>query len=64
MSTTISYVRDDGLPIAIRGGGHSAPAHLQSKMPLVINLSRHLNGAMIDVEKQLARWWRCYLGNC
>ena len=50
----IKYARGSGLPIAIRGGGHSPSGASSSENGLVIDLSRYLNGATIDVEKQLA----------
>ena len=50
----IKYARDRGLPIAIRGGGHNASGASSIENGLVIDLSRYLNGVMIDAEKQLA----------
>ncbi|KAK2466421.1 hypothetical protein APHAL10511_002063 [Amanita phalloides] len=50
----ISHARDNGLAIAIRGGGHSTSAASSDEGGLVIDLSRYLNGVTIDAEKKLA----------
>ncbi|KAG6824886.1 hypothetical protein H0H87_010821, partial [Tephrocybe sp. NHM501043] len=49
----IAYARTSGLPIAIRGGGHSPAAASSSEGGLVIDLSRYLNEARVDPEKQV-----------
>ena len=49
----IAYARENCLPIAIRGGGHST-AGASSTEGLVIDLSRHLNTVEIDAENKLA----------
>lgn len=49
----IAYAKSNGLPIAIRGGGHSASGASSSEGGLVIDLSRYLNGARADAEKKL-----------
>ena len=54
VALAIKYARDGGLPIAIRGGGHSAAGGSSIENGLVIDLSRYLNGVTIDAEKQLA----------
>jgi FAD/FMN-containing dehydrogenase len=40
----IKFAKDNKLPIAIRGGGHSCAAASSSENGIVIDLSRHLNG--------------------
>ena len=54
VALAIKYARDSGLPIAIRGGGHSAAGASSIENGLVIDLSRYLNGVTIAAEKQLA----------
>lgn len=54
MALAIKYARDTGLPIAIRGGGHSPAGSSSIENGLVIDLSRYLNGVTIDAEKKLA----------
>lgn len=54
IALAIKYAREEKLPIAIRGGGHSAAGASSTEGGLVIDLSRYLNGARIDVEKKLA----------
>ena len=54
VALAIKYARDTGLPIAIRGGGHSAAGASSIENGLVIDLSRYLNGVSIDAEKKLA----------
>jgi len=51
----IKYARDNGSPIAIRGGGHSPSGSSSTEGGVVIDLSRYLNGVTIEAEKQLAR---------
>ncbi|KAF8351213.1 hypothetical protein F5887DRAFT_1155375 [Amanita rubescens] len=51
----IKYARDNGSPIAIRGGGHSPSGSSSTEGGVVIDLSRYLNGVTIESEKQLAR---------
>ena len=53
VTIALKYARENSLPIAIRGGGHSAAAASSIDGGLVIDLSRHLNGATVDAEKRL-----------
>ncbi|KAI0794045.1 FAD-binding domain-containing protein [Fomes fomentarius] len=53
VSRAIKYARAENLPIAVRGGGHSASGASSTEGGLVIDLSRYLNGAEIDAEKKL-----------
>ena len=49
----ISYAKANKLPIAVRGGGHNSYGASSSEDGLVIDLSRYLNGARVDVEQKL-----------
>jgi len=53
VALAIAYAKQNDLPIAIRGGGHST-AGASSTEGLVIDLSRHLNTVEIDPENKLA----------
>ena len=53
VALAIAYAKDNRLPIAIRGGGHSTGGS-SSTEGLVIDLSRHLNAVEIDPENKLA----------
>ncbi|KAH9850079.1 FAD-binding domain-containing protein [Lenzites betulinus] len=53
VSAAILYAKQNGLPIAIKGGGHNPSGASSSEGGLVIDLSRHLNIARIDPEKKL-----------
>ena len=52
VALAIAYAKENRLPIAIRGGGHSNGA--SSTEGLVIDLSRHINTVEIDAENKLA----------
>ncbi|KAG9218790.1 hypothetical protein CCMSSC00406_0001096 [Pleurotus cornucopiae] len=54
VALAIKYAQAEGLPIAIRGGGHSTMGGSSSENGLVIDLSRHLNTARIDPAQKLA----------
>ena len=53
VTLAIAYAKENRLPIAIRGGGHSTGGGSSTK-GLVIDLSRHLNAVKIDPENKLA----------
>lgn len=50
----LKYAKSNSLPVAIRGGGHSAAGATSVQNGLVIDLSRYLNGVRIDPEQKLA----------
>lgn len=52
--SAIQYAKTNSLPIAVRGGGHSAGGASSVEGGLVIDLSRYMNGATVDPEKKLA----------
>jgi hypothetical protein len=49
----LKYARADGLPIAVRGGGHSPAGASSIENGLVIDLSKYLNTCRVDTEKKL-----------
>ena len=53
VALAIAYAKENRLPIAIRGGGHST-AGASSTEGLVIDLSRHMNTVEVDAENKLA----------
>ncbi|KAG6828474.1 hypothetical protein H0H92_007840 [Tricholoma furcatifolium] len=53
VTLAIKYARESGLPIAIRGGGHSPAGASSVEGGLVIDLSRYLRGARVDAEKRV-----------
>jgi FAD/FMN-containing dehydrogenase len=53
-SATIAFAKASNLPLAIRGGGHSASGASSCQDGIVIDLSRHLNGVRIDPQNKLA----------
>ncbi|TFK32231.1 FAD-binding domain-containing protein, partial [Crucibulum laeve] len=48
------YAKKSGLPLAIRGGGHSTSGASSSENGLVIDLSRYLKEVTVDVDNKLA----------
>jgi FAD/FMN-containing dehydrogenase len=53
VSLALKFARDNKLPLAIKGGGHSTSGASSSEDGLVIDLSRHVNGVKIDAENKL-----------
>jgi len=53
VSLALKYANTNKLPLAVRGGGHSASGASSSAGGLVIDLSRHLAGVRVDAEKKL-----------
>jgi FAD/FMN-containing dehydrogenase len=54
VALAIKFAKENNLPIAIRGGGHSAAGASSSENGLVIDLSRHLNGVKVNPEQKIA----------
>ncbi|KAJ3568528.1 hypothetical protein NP233_g5653 [Leucocoprinus birnbaumii] len=54
VSTAILFAKENKLPIAIRGGGHSPIGASSVEGGVVIDLSRYLNKVRIDPAKRLA----------
>ena len=54
VALALKYARASGLPIAVRGGGHSASGASSVEGGLVIDLSRHLKDVTVDPERKLA----------
>lgn len=50
----LKFARENGLPIAVRGGGHHVGGASSSENGLVIDLSRYLGGATVDPAAKLA----------
>ena len=50
----LAYARANMLPIAVRGGGHSAGGSSSSEDGLVIDLSRYLNQVKVDPKESVA----------
>ncbi|MDA5093248.1 FAD-binding oxidoreductase [Aliiroseovarius sp. KMU-50] len=54
VATTISYAKDNGLDLAVRGGGHSGPGFGTNDGGVVIDLSR-MRGVRVDPSAKTAR---------
>lgn len=54
VATAIKYASSENIPLAVRGGGHSASGASSVEDGVVIDLSRYLNGVRIDADKKLA----------
>src|SRR5258705_12044274 len=54
VAATVAWAQNEGLPAAIRGGGHSVAGHSVCDDGLVIDL-RLLGGGQVDAESRQAR---------
>ena len=52
--SAVNFARDNGLPLAIRGGGHNGPGLGSVDKGLVIDLSQ-MKGVRVDPETRTAR---------
>src|SRR5437588_12681967 len=50
----VSFARDNGLEVAVRGGGHSVPGYASCDDGIVIDLSS-MKGVFVDPEARTAR---------
>ncbi|KAL1691084.1 hypothetical protein GGG16DRAFT_113418 [Schizophyllum commune] len=55
VAIALAYARQHGLPIAIKGGGHSSAGASSVEDGLVIDCSRYLNYCQVDAAKKTAR---------
>jgi hypothetical protein len=54
----VRYARSLGLPIAVRGGGHSVAGHCVADGAIVVSLDR-MRGVTVDAERRIARVEGC-----
>lgn len=54
VGTAIKFAKASGLPLAVRGGGHSPNGASSSENGLVIDLGRYCNAVKVDAEKRVA----------
>jgi FAD/FMN-containing dehydrogenase len=50
----VSFARDHGLPVSVRGGGHNVAGHAVGDHSVMIDLSA-MRGVRVDPERRLAR---------
>ena len=53
VAVAVRFAADEGLPLAVRGGGHSAAGHSSVPRGLVVDL-RDINHVRIDAERRVA----------
>src|ERR1700754_4331759 len=53
VAAAVRYARAEGLPLAVRGGGHSMPGHSVCDDGLVVDL-RGLSGVEVDADERRA----------
>lgn len=54
VAAAIKYARQEKLPVAVKGGGHSASGTSSQTDGLVIDLSRYLTNVWIEPTKKIA----------
>jgi FAD/FMN-containing dehydrogenase len=54
VSAAVRWARSEGLPIAVRGGGHNVAGHATADDAAVIDL-RHMREVVVDPERRRAR---------
>jgi FAD/FMN-containing dehydrogenase len=54
ISQAIKFAKEQKLPLAIRGGGHSTSGSSSVEDGLVVDLSRYLNGVKVDPANKVA----------
>ncbi|KAF5364309.1 hypothetical protein D9756_000778 [Leucocoprinus leucothites] len=54
IAESLSFARDNSLPVAVRGGGHNPTGASSVEAGVVIDLSRYFHGVHVDPEKKLA----------
>ena len=55
VAAAIRFARDNGLEIAVRGGGHSVAGKALVEGGLVIEALRHMNAVTVDPEARIAK---------
>ncbi len=53
VSTAVRFAAEEGLPLAVRGGGHSAAGHSSVPHGLVVDL-RDINHVRVDADRRVA----------
>ena len=53
VALALKFAKDNKLPLAIKGGGHSSSGASSSEGGIVIDLSRHVNSVRVDAENKL-----------
>lgn len=54
IALALKYAKAAGLPVAVRGGGHSINGGSSSDGGLIVDLSRYFQSVKVDPEKRLA----------
>jgi FAD/FMN-containing dehydrogenase len=54
VALAIKFARQENLPIAVKGGGHSISGASSSEGGLIIDLSRYINRVTVDPDRKVA----------